>query len=189
MISLPAKRIKWTVSDLETLPQDEWTTYEIIDGELFVTRSPHRRHQQAIGKIYAALEAWAESSGLGEAIITPGVVLSDADNVIPDLVWVSHARLEQIEDESGHLTEIPELLVEVLSSGVRNIRRDREAKLRLYSNRGAKEYWIADRFSQQVEVYRRADDQLVWVATLKEPEMLRSPNLPGFSCRVGRFFV
>ncbi|MBE9064014.1 Uma2 family endonuclease [cf. Phormidesmis sp. LEGE 11477] len=189
MVSQPAtKSIRWTTQDIELLPQNEWTTYEIIDGELFVTRSPHRRHQQAAGKIYSALDIWSTQSGLGEAIFAPGLVLSEADNVIPDVVWVSKAKLKLIEDESGHLTRVPELVIEVLSSGSENMRRDREAKLKLYSVQGAQEYWIADRFLKQLEVYRRENTRLALVQTLTVDDTLSSPLLPGFACQVGQFF-
>jgi len=140
----------------------------LIDGELSVTRSPHRKHQQVSGRIYSVLDTWSEISGLGEAIPSVGIILSDADNVIPDVVWVSKERLALIEDEAGHLTGLPELIVEVLSPGENNIRRDREAKLKLYSVWGAQEYWIADRLAKRLEVYRRQRGQLVLVATLME---------------------
>ncbi len=40
------QRIRWTTQDLELLPENEGIRYEIIDGELFVTRAPHARHQR-----------------------------------------------------------------------------------------------------------------------------------------------
>ena len=183
------EHIRWNVRDLEVLPTSEGTTYELINGELFVTRSPHRRHQQVSGKIYRVLDAWSEESGLGEAIPAPGIIPSDADNVIPDVVWVSRERLVLLEDDAGHLTGFPELVIEVLSPGEQNIRRDREAKLKLYSIQGVQEYWIADRFGQRLEVYRRQNGQLVLVATLMTDDELTSPLLPGFRCLVSRLFV
>jgi len=36
-----------------------------------------------------------------------GVLFTDADNVIPDVVWVSHQRLASLLDEAGHLTAAP----------------------------------------------------------------------------------
>jgi Uma2 family endonuclease len=179
-------QIRWTIHDLEVLPQSEGTRYEIIDGELFVTRSPHRRHQQIAGQIFQELNLWSNVTGLGEAIPSPGVVASDSDSVIPDVVWVSRERLALIEDDAGHLTDFPELIAEVLSPGPSNIRRDREAKLKLYSIRGVQEYWICDRLTQQIEVYRRQSAQLTLVATLLAKDELTSPLLPGFSCRVAQ---
>nr|WP_313888502.1 hypothetical protein [Nostoc spongiaeforme] len=38
------------------------------------------------------------------SIISPELIFSEADSVIPDVVWVSRERLAQIEDEAGHLT-------------------------------------------------------------------------------------
>lgn len=188
MVSQPATPVRWNIRDIEGLPQNEWTTYEIIDGELFVTRSPHRRHQQIAHEICSALNIWSKQSSLGEAIFAPGIILSDADNVIPDVVWVTKERLAVIEDEAGHLKGMPELVVEVLSSGDSNIRRDREAKLKLYSVQGAQEYWIADRFSRQLEVYRRENGRLSLTMTLAANDVLISPLLPGFSSEISQVF-
>lgn len=43
------------------------------------------------------------------------------------MVWASNERLAVLLDEEGHLTGAPVLVVEVLSLGVENERRDREA--------------------------------------------------------------
>ncbi|MCC5652889.1 Uma2 family endonuclease [Nostoc sp. XA013] len=180
--------VRWTIHDLEVLPESEWTRYEIINGELFVTRTPHRRHQQVCVKIARQLDVWSDSSGLGETIVAPGVLFSQADSVIPDVVWVSRERLAQIEDEAGHLTGAPELVVEVLSPGKQNEFRDKEAKLKLYSVQGVREYWIVDRFTKRVEVYRREKAQLVLVATLLADDEITSPLLPGFCCSIRLFF-
>ena len=188
-MSQTAELVRWTIRDLEVLPQSEGVRYELIDGELFLTRSPHRKHQQVAGKICSALDGWSEASGLGEAIPSPGIIPSDTDNVIPDVVWVSQERLALIEDEAGHLTGFPELVVEVLSPGEKNIRRDREAKLKLYSVQGVQEYWIADRLAKRLEVYRRENGQLGLAATLLEGDEIASPLLPGFDYSVSRFFV
>ena len=180
--------VRWTIHDLELLPENEGTHYEIIDGELFVTRAPHSRHQQTCGKIFRQLDAWSEESGLGEAIPGPGVLFSESDNVIPDVVWVSHETYASMLDEAGHLIGAPELAVEVLSASKEDQRRDREAKLKLYSSRGVKEYWIADWRSRKLEVYRRKNSQLKLVATLFSDDVVTSPLLPGFSCTVDKFF-
>ena len=184
-----AEKLSWTTQDLALLPQNESVNYEIIDGELFVTRSPHRLHQQTCVKLARYLDSWSENSGLGETIIAPGMILSDIDNVIPDVVWVSQERLAQIEDESGHLLGAPELVIEVLSPGKNNESRDRETKLKLYSIYGVSEYWICDRVTKQVSIYRRENARLVLVATLLKNDFITSPLLPKFSCLVSKLFV
>ncbi|HEY9803032.1 MAG TPA: Uma2 family endonuclease [Leptolyngbyaceae cyanobacterium] len=180
--------VRWTIHDLAFLPENELTRYEIIDAELFVTRTPHYLHQEVCVKISSQLNVWSEATGKGITIFSPGVLFSEADSVIPDVVWVSRERLAQIVDEAGHLTGAPELVVEVLSPGRQNEVRDKEVKLKLYSVRGVREYWIVNRFTQQVEVYRREKAKLVLVATLSADEEITSPLLPGFACAVSCFF-
>lgn len=181
--------VRWTTADIELLPENEGKRYEVVDGELFMTRAPHWKHQRTCFNVCQELEFWSRSSGLGQATITAGVLFGESDDVIPDVVWASNERLDLLLDEAGHLTGAPELVVEVLSAGNENVRRDREAKLKLYSTRGVEEYWIADWRLKKVEIYRRENARLVLVATLMNDDELTSPLLPGFSCVVPRFFV
>ncbi|WP_008309325.1 Uma2 family endonuclease [Leptolyngbya sp. PCC 6406] len=136
-----ADKVRWTAADLDLFP-DNGNRYEIIDGNLLVTRVPNWRHQKASTRMSTALDTWCLETGLGEAVQAPGVIFTDADNVIPDVVWVSQERLSLLLDEAGHLTAAPDLVVEVLSPGEENERRDRALKLKLYSERGVQEYWI-----------------------------------------------
>jgi Uma2 family endonuclease len=177
----------WTTQDLELLP-DDGRRYEIIQGELLVTRAPHWGHQKTCGKIFTQLDIWSKTTGLGETAINPGIIFTDADNVIPDVVWANHERLAVLLDEAGHLTAAPELVVEVLSPGAENDRRDRDLKLRLYSSRGVQEYWVVDWQLQQLEVYRRQEGKLGLVATLLVTDTMTSPLLTDFSCTVREFF-
>ncbi|MEH2417636.1 Uma2 family endonuclease [Nostoc sp.] len=180
--------VRWTTQDVELLPENEGTRYEIVDGELFMTRAPHFKHQQTCGMIFQQLNIWSESTGLGEAVINPGVLFSESDNVIPDVVWATKETLAVMLDEEGHLTGAPDLIVEVLSLSKSDERRDKEAKLKLYSSRGVKEYWIADWRSRKLEVYRREQSQLKLVETLFSSDNIIPPLLPGFSCIVNQFF-
>ncbi len=180
-------RVRWTTEDLRLLPESS-SRYEIIDGNLLMTRAPHWKHQKAIVKAARILDTWAEASQLGETVATPGVIFDDADNVIPDVVWISHGRLAAGVDEEGHFTIAPELIVEVLSPGTQNERRDRETKLKLYAERGVQEYWILDWRTQQLEVYRRQEAFLRLALTLFPQDTLTSLLLPDFCCAVAEFF-
>lgn len=182
--------IRWTVRDLDVMPDDGgWKRYEIINGELFVTRAPHIRHQSAAGKIHVRLENWSEATGLGNAFQTPGVIFSPTDAVIPDVVWISKERLENGIDEAGHLVVTPELMVEILSPGEQNVQRDKEFKLKLYSLYGVQEYWIVNWQLQTMEVYRHSDAQLKLTGTLLLQDSLESPILPGFLMPMEKVFV
>jgi Uma2 family endonuclease len=182
-----ADTIRWNTADLELLPEND-RGYEIIDGELQVTRAPHWEHQNLCLRLGGALEDWSIDTGLGETTVAPGIIFTDADNVIPDIVWASNERLTESLDEAGHLTAAPELVVEVLSPGEKNERCDRDLKLRLYSARGVREYWIISRPLHQIEVYRRESGGLILVQTLLAGDRITSPMLPGFSGEVDRLF-
>lgn len=186
-----ARSLRWTTADLEALPERlDGTRYEIIDGELYVSRAPDWNHQLVCTNVLWPLRRWNDQTGLGEANLTPGVIFADDDNVIPDVVWISKERLAvALWDDRRHLHAAPELVVEVLSPGSNNEQRDREAKLKLYSRRGVREYWIVDWRARQVEVYRREDAELRLVGTLLESDTLRTPLLPNFACPVSELFA
>ena len=179
--------LRWTSSDLEALPEDN-KRYEIIDGELLVSRQPHWHHQMVCGLLFAALQSWSKETGAGRANLAPGVIFADDEDVAPDVVWISAARLASALGADGKLHAAPELVIEVLSPGALNERRDREMKLKLYSQRGALEYWIVDWRKRQIEVYRRTDLALRLVATLYEADALESALLPGFKCPLEDIF-
>jgi Uma2 family endonuclease len=170
---------RWTSADLNALPEDG-SRYEIIDGELFVSTEPHFYHQHICGKIYMLLEIWSNQSQLGQSIIAPGLIFADDNDVVPDVAWLTNERLAEALGGDGKLHQAPTLAVEVLSPGTTNQRRDRQAKLKLYSRRGVLEYWIVDWIAQSIEIYRRDDSHLALFATLTKGDVIESPLLPGF---------
>jgi Uma2 family endonuclease len=179
---------KFTSSDLASMPDDDGNRYEIIEGDLYVSKLPSVEHQYVCSRLVGFLADWSEEGGTGIALISPGLVFSEDDDVGPDVVWVSHERMTGSLDKAGHFTRAPELVVEVLSPGKRNEYRDRQAKLKLYSRRGVTEYWIIDPLRRFVEVYRREGDALGPPATLNTDDTLETPMLPGFSCPVSKLF-
>lgn len=183
----PTPRTRWTTADL-ALFNDDSARYEIVDGDLFMSRQPDWHHQHTADRICAQLNEWSERSGLGIALTAPGIVLSDWDNVVPDIIWISNERLRDLADERGHLTGLPELVVEVLSYGGQHEDRDRKLKLKLYESRGVLEYWIADWRLKQIEVYRRDAGQLKFISVFLPQDTLTSPLLPGFAVEVARLF-
>src|SRR5229473_7512231 len=179
--------LSWTIRDLELLPEDG-NRYEIINGELYVAKQPHLHHQIVCSKIVAFLERWSDQTHMGMAIFTPGVIFTNDNAVVPDVVWISHERYATALQADGKFHSSPELVVEVLSPGLENERRDRELKLKLYSRRNVKEYWVVNWQGQSLEVYRRENAVLTLDKTLDENEVLETPLLPGFRCKVSQFF-
>lgn len=181
--------MRWTSADLDLLPDDgNGKRYEIIDGELYVSKPTDWRHQHVCGEIGFALHEWNDKSGAGHLSIAPGVIFSQYDDVAPDVVWINNSRFSALLGKDGYLHGAPDLIAEVLLPGVEHERRDREAKLDLYSRRGVREYWIVNWGSRELEVYRREQTQLRLVDILDESDTLETPLLAGFTCPVRNLF-
>jgi Uma2 family endonuclease len=180
--------LRWTSKDLEMLP-DNGKRYEIVDGELYVTTTPHYNHQLISFRLGVLLDAWSNQTGAGEVNLAAGLIFAEDDDVEPDIVWNSQERLATSLQPDGKLHAAPELVVEILSPGSTNERRDRDFKLKLYSRRGVQEYWIVNWQERKIEVYRREEAMLKSYATLYENDVLQSPLLPGFSCQLSQLFA
>ncbi len=177
------KTIRWNSRDLEMLPEDG-KRYEVVDGELYVSKQPHWQHQYVCGRVFALLDGWSSAQDSGMANFAPGLIFGEEDDVAPDVVWISKERLATALHKDGKLHMAPELVVEVLSPGTVNEQRDREVKLKLYSRRGVKEYWVINWQASILEIYRREEGILTLDRLLYETDSLQSPLLPGFSCQV-----
>ena len=76
--------LRWTSADLEALP-DNGKRYEIIDGELLVSKQPHYYHQLVCFRVAHLLELWNKNSGSGQVNLAPGVIFADDAKAFGDL--------------------------------------------------------------------------------------------------------
>lgn len=175
-----------TVADLDCMP-DDGNRYEVIEGVLYMSRAPGLTHQRVMTAIIAGFVRYFDQNPIGEILVTPGVMLSDFDGVIPDLVFISHQRRDEIAS-GERVTGAPEIVIEIVSPGADNERRDRVVKRQLYGTYGVKEYWVVDPQSRTIEVYINDGQTLKLNATLGIEDELTSALLPGFVCGVGNIF-
>jgi Uma2 family endonuclease len=181
--------LRWRSADLDRFPDPiDGTRFEIIDGELLVAKQPGWDHQLVALAIGGILQDWCRKTEAGIANAAPGVIFAEDEDVAPDVVWVSSQRLARALATDRKLHEAPDLVVEVLSPGTANERRDRDAKLQLYTRRGVREYWIVDVAKREIDVYRRATEALQLVVTLRRGDLVESSLLPGFVATVDDFF-
>ncbi len=175
-----------TVGDLEAMPEDG-NRYEVIEGELFVSRAPGLTHQQVSTNILVYIRHFLDKHPIGKVFPTPGLILSEFSGIIPDIVFFRNERREEIVT-GERLTGAPDLVIEILSPGVENIRRDRVAKRQLYGKHGVAESWLVNPEKRDLEVYRLSKGSLDLVARWKEDDELSSPLLPGFTCAIADIF-
>jgi Uma2 family endonuclease len=184
MIATAADCLTIDQLDAMNLPRDNGLRYELIAGELFVSTQPHWRHQRVTGRIVRLLGVWDPAERCGVVLSAPGVVFAPPDASAPDVVWIGRDRLDEVLGEDGRLRAAPDLIVEVLSPGTENTRRDREKKLDQYSRHRVREYWIVDWRQPTVDVFRHDGDRLRLIVTLTADDSITSPLLPGFSAGV-----
>lgn len=177
-----------TIADWESMPEDDGNRYEIIEGELFVSCGPGLTHQRVVMNLIFLFWSFLEKHPIGEVVTTPGLILSQHSGVIPDLVVFLNEQSDTIIT-GERLTGPPALVIEVISPGSENIRRDRVDKLRLYAKHRVPEYWIVDPGSLTVDQYVSRGSSLTLSQTLqREEERLSSTAIPGFSCLLSQIF-
>lgn len=141
---------RWTFADWETLDHSH-LRYEIIDGVLYVTKSPSPLHQRTLKFLLYHLGKPAEDMGIAEVFFAPiGVIMPGCNPVQPDFVLI---RRENLAIVRAHLIEgIPDLLGEILSPGTADY--DEGVKLEAYARCGVPEYVVIDPQARGLRTYR-----------------------------------
>jgi len=175
-----------TVADLDACPDDN-NRYELIEGELFVSRAPGIPHQRVLHNLQVEFALYLKRNPIGILVPGTGAVFSDYDAVIPDLVFVRNERWDKVT--SGQkVTGAPDIVVEIVSPGAENHRRDLQVKRQLYGKYGIQEYWIVDPKNSSVLIFRLRGETLEEIATLTSSDELTSPMLPDFRLKVDAIF-
>jgi Uma2 family endonuclease len=165
-----------TYEDLRSFPDDNLRR-EIIDGELFVTPSPIRRHQGVVAELITALVLYGREHG-GNVYPAPmDVFFSDTNVVEPDVLFVRPGRLPGTDE--AKVVVVPDLVVEVSSPSTR--RTDLTRKRDLYERFGVAEYWFVDIEIERVEIYRLHEGTYGGPEILRAGAVLTSPVLPDFA--------
>jgi Uma2 family endonuclease len=175
-----------TVADLDACPDDN-NRYELIEGELFVSRAPGIPHQRVLLNLEVELGLYLRGNPIGILVPGAGAVFSDYDAVIPDLVFVRNERWDEVV-ANDRFVAAPDLVIEIVSQGKENRERDVSVKRQLYGKYGRQEYWIVDPKNSCLLIFRLVGQTLEEIAALTSHHELTSQILPGFSLKVGTIF-
>jgi len=157
--------------------------YELTYGELVeVPPEPYNNLSRA-KKLYEAFKALVDMQQIGLqglALAMPG----QPKNRYPDLVVLRPEHIEQMRSLGQAAITLdmapPRLVVEVVSPGQENHRRDYREKRNQYEWRGIPEYWIVDPEQQQVVVLfltQNGYQETIYTADF----VVKSPSFPDFS--------
>lgn len=162
-------------------PGERW---ELVDGDVLVTPSPHWVHQSVVARLLVLLDAYVREQNLGRVFtapldvkLEPGIVLQ------PDILVVPAGELRARSDVVRRLL----LAAEAISPN--SARLDRVRKRPVFQRNRVPEYWIMDESSQTFERWTPDDerpeilaDRIVWhPATATAPLTL---DLPAFFAEV-----
>lgn len=152
---------------------------ELVDGEVIVAPSPSFWHQEILGRIVAALRAWASRQPTPPTVAqAPLDVRFAAGRILQPDAMVFLTPLGR--EVPAPLDAVPDLCIEVLS-GQRAY--DRVTKRYLYAEAGVTEYWIIDPAGS---VERRFGERLAQSEELTQS--LRTPLLPDFELDLPTLF-
>ena len=128
--------------------------FELLDGEVVARNFPSASHQRILAELTWLMTNHVKANKLGEILFAPfGMVLDDFDDVQPDLMFVTSARQEIIQEDG--IFGVPDLVVEIISPS--SIKTDRGKKFKLYERMNLPEYWIIDINNKSIEVYQRQE--------------------------------
>jgi len=176
----------YTNEYVKKMARDEFSRYELIGGEIIVSTAPRYIHQLLSMRITSQFLDYLKKNPIGEILATPGLIFSEYDGVIPDLIFITHERRDEILNEKdGKFHGAPELVIEILSPGRFNARRDLEIKRELYEIFGVPEYWVVKPQEKEIEVFQPGAASKIYT----ENEIPKTALLPKFKLKIKQLFA
>lgn len=155
----PGQPLKFSAvyADLYELPPE--MIGEIVQGDLYASPRPARRHAVANGAIYVQLTnefQYGRSGPGGWVFLTEPELHLDGNVLVPDVAGWRRERYEQDEGKQG-FTVAPDWLCEVLSPSTEDI--DKRRKMPAYAAAGIPHVWLVDPLIKAVSTFELAGDR------------------------------
>lgn len=137
---------------------DVQPNYEVWGGVQIIKESSSLPHEQVLGQLHLLLIQYVNHQSLGRVFLSNTAVYAEEgtrDFVCPDLTYVSNEKKHQLRRNG--IFGAPDLIVEIISPGLRNTTRDAVDKFKLYEKNGVQEYWMVDFVEREVHMYGLKD--------------------------------
>ncbi len=179
--------------------QGQWSKYDYLDlpgnrlvefdnGRIEVLPMASIRHQAVSSKIFVPLSVFVEVHELGTTFYAPMPVLVGALKFRePDIVVTRSTA--PVESDGDKYLDSAELVIEIVSEGPENRKRDLVDKRADYAAAGIAEYWVVDPESREVLVLRLQGSEYVESGTLGIQDIVQSTAVPGFEIPVAKIFA
>ena len=170
-----------TLAEYAALPKQP--RYELVKGVLVELMAASREHERTAARTTRYMDAHADQHGLGEVYTGNRAYVTGPDSPatsrMPDVSFVSNARLAQ-PDLVGMLYDgAPDLAVEILSNS--NTPAEIAQKIAEYLNAGGKAVWVIDIDARTLTVHTPDAPPLL----LTDADSVDGGDyLPGFACAV-----
>ncbi len=182
---LPTTHRRMTAEEYYQLPEGP-PYFQLIDGELFMSPSPHFFHQEIILNIASLIREYLRKHPIGKVVVAPSDVEFDKDNIFqPDVFFISKERLGIVDNHGAK--GAPDLVIEVISGSTGRL--DLGPKKTIYAQKGVLEYWVVLPETREVEVYRLPESADRPALKLAEGETLTTPLLPGLELPLAEIFA
>lgn len=166
-----------TLEEWAALDEDE--PGELVDGRLEEEEMPTFLHEAAVAWLVRVLGTWAVLRGAWVFGSDARVAISPKRGRKPD---VSVFLRERAPSRGSSVARVaPWVVVEVLSAGARNARRDRVEKLQDYRACGVRFYWLLDPEARLFEVMELREDGSNLVALAVTDGAHPAPGCEGLS--------
>ena len=160
---------------------------EFAEGFVEVLPMPTTSHQLLVVYLYGLLLAFTRPRGLGTPLVAPlRVRLWPEKFREPDIVFMRAEHEDRIGEDYWTGAD---LVMEVVSGGAEDRRRDLVTKRGEYARAGIPEYWIIDPQEERVTVLRLAGKRYLVHGAFAKGETATSPALSGFTAEVSEIFA
>jgi Uma2 family endonuclease len=180
-----AAGILMTTREFDRAEFEEGWRYELIHGVLIVSPIPSEKEVDPNEELGRLLRNYCEDHPQGsslDATLPEREVKTRKNRRRADrLIWAGLGRVPRAKD-------VPTVIVEFVSRGKRNRRRDYIEKRNEYLGIGVCEYWIIDRFQRTLTVFTRQagkNKQRV----IREKQTYTTDLLPGFELPLAKLLA
>ncbi len=176
-----------TYDDLHNIPEN--SVGQLIDGELFVTPRPSRKHIYTAStldmRIGTPFQFGEGGPGGWVILVEPEIALGD-NILVPDLAGWKKEHFP-VSEETNWISVVPAWVCEILSPGT--IRTDKARKMPLYAQHGISHLWIIDPIARTLDVFQLESGRWIVMGTFLEDDKVRAEPFHEIEIDLGNLWL